>query len=422
MLFSKAERAIKRQYKDATSVRFSCAYLFRIKVGDEYLLTRDEQGRGMFQPVGGVYKYTDDSFFDETKAIQCTRFGNTSDLDSDLRIIVPREKVKRFERWYREEKGRETPDDLYREFQEEILDRIPFLDETAFETLKYRYIGEHIQASRWKNKNVQIHIADIVELIPTRQQQQELLRLKDHESYFYRFATAAEIYDHGCTASHQAMSISPHTIKMLEGEEGSLSKNKRSGREISCHRPPAQAGAAKCDWVGLTKTDMEKPFTFISYQSDHSNVVWDFCKSNNPPLCNIWIDKKEVGGHWIEDLKKAIETGNCKKALLFVSLRYLIRSTPCYEEATLVVKNGIPHIVVLVDLDSVDVKQIIQNWINSDGADKEKLKVFKELLHYNDNTAHFDGTMLPLTNVNADWFLQVFENLEQAAVQDQPIP
>ena len=28
MLFSKAERAIKRQYKDATSVRFSCAYLY----------------------------------------------------------------------------------------------------------------------------------------------------------------------------------------------------------------------------------------------------------------------------------------------------------------------------------------------------------------------------------------------------------
>lgn len=405
------ERRIKRTYKDAKSIRFSCAYLFRIKVDDDYLLVKDEQGRGLFQPVGGVYKYTDDSFFSELQAVQCTRFGNTSDLDSDLRIIVPREKVKRFESWYRKEQGRETPENLYREFREEILDRIDILDDSVFETISYRYIGEHIAATRWGENNVQIHIADVVELIPTPQQKRQLANLRNHESSLYRFATKAEIYNNGQTRENQVMSISPHTIKMLEEETNNLTKNKRSGKVFSCHEPIDKAAKVHCDWQGFQKTDLSKPFTFISYQSDHKRSVWEFCQSNTPPLNNLWIDKKEVGELWIENLKKAIATGNCEKAVLFVNNRYMIRSTPCYEEASMVVKHNIPHIVILMDMDQKNVIDIIQTWISCDGADKEKLKVFKKLFHYNDDTAHLDGTFFFLPGVDRDWFLQVLENL-----------
>ena len=411
MLAWKTEHKIKQAYKDAKSIRFSCAYLFRIKVDDDYFLVKDEQGRGMFQPVGGVYKYTDDSFFPDLQAIQCTRFGNSSDLDSDLRIIVPREKVKRFEHWYRKEQGRETPDNLYREFQEEILDRIDLIDDSVFESISYRYIGEHVEASRWGENNVQLHIADIVELIPTPQQKQEIAKLRDYESSIYRFATKAEVYNHGRTVGKQVMSISPHTIKMLEEEERSLTKNRRSGKVIKCHRPLDAPGKSQCDWQGFQKVDMSKPFTFISYQSDHKNTVWEFCRNNNPPLTNVWIDKKEVGELWIENLKKAISSGNCEKAVLFVNNRYMIRSTPCYEEASIVVKHNIPHVVVLMDMDLKNVIDIIQTWISCDGADKEKLKVFKKLFHYNDDTAHLDGTFFFLPGVDRDWFLQVVENL-----------
>ena len=411
MLWSKTEKKIRQTYKDAKSIRFSCAYLFRIKIDDDYLLVKDEQGRGMFQPVGGVYKYTDDSFFQDLRAIQCTRFGNTSDLDSDLRIIVPRENVKQYERWYRKEQGRETPENLYREFQEEILDRIGLIDDSVFASISYRYIGEHIEASRWGENRVQVHIADIVELIPTPQQKREFAKLRNSESSIYRFATKEEIYNNGRTVGNQVMSISSHTIKTLEEEEGHLTKNKHSGKILTCSSEVDTQSKSQCDWQGFQKTDMTKPFTFISYQSDYKRMVWDFCQSNNPPMTNIWIDKKEVGELWIENLKKAIATGKCEKAVLFINNRYLIRSTPCYQEASLVVANNIPHVVVLVDMDEKNVKDIIQTWISSDGADKEKLKVFKKLLHYNDDTAHLDGTFFFLPGTDRNWFLQVLENL-----------
>ena len=88
-----------KEFKNAKQIRVSCAYLFRIKVDGEYFLTRDEQGRGTFQPVGGVYKYLDESMLERFDAQQCTRFGYTSDLDSDLRLIVPKSRLKRFVKW-----------------------------------------------------------------------------------------------------------------------------------------------------------------------------------------------------------------------------------------------------------------------------------------------------------------------------------
>ena len=47
---------------------------------------------------------------------------------------------------------------------------------------------------------------------------------------------------------------------------------------------------------------------------------------------------------------------------------------------------------------------------------KEKLTVFKKLFHYNDNTAHLDGTFFFLPGTDKEWFLQVVENL--AAFKD----
>lgn len=407
----KAEQKIKQTYKDARRIRFSCAYLFRIKINDEYFLVKDEQGRGLFQPVGGVYKYTDDRFLTELQADQCLRFGSTIDLDSDLRIIVPRGKVKQFECWYRKEQGRETLDNLYREFQEEVLDRIGLIDDSVFKTISYCYIGEHIEASRWEDNNVQLHIADIVELRLTPQQKKEFAKLREHESNIYRFATEQEIYNQGRALGKQVASIAPHTIKMLEKEEASLITSKRSGHILCCRRPAYTPTKAQCDWRGFRKTDMSKPFTFISYQSDHKSKVWEFCQSITPPLDNIWIDRKEVAELWIDDVKKALASGKCERAIMFINRQYLIRSTPCYEEASLVVSHNIPHVVVLMDMDVQSVQDIIKTWIENDSADKEKLKVFKKLFHYNDDNTHLECSCFSIPGMDKASFLQALENL-----------
>ena len=40
-----------------TVVRISFSYLYRIKVGDKYLLIKNDRGTDKYQPIGGVYKF-----------------------------------------------------------------------------------------------------------------------------------------------------------------------------------------------------------------------------------------------------------------------------------------------------------------------------------------------------------------------------
>lgn len=399
-------------YRYVKNIRFSCAYLFRIKINDKYLLVKDEQGRGTFQPVGGVYKYTDDKFFSDVHAIQCTRFGTNSDLDCDLRIIVPRKYTNRFKRWYKKGKERETPDNLYREFEEEILNRIEFPDPSIFNSIQYRYCGEHIEESRLGENDMQIRIADIVEFIPTPQQSAAFLELLNHESDIYRFVTKDEIYNLGRVEGNQIQSISEHTKKILTEEEKWLRRNKRTNKYYTCERSAPTVPITHEAWENISKADTSLPFTFISYNSLNCRRVWNFCAQNIPPLNNIWIDRREVAEHWKDNVEEALACRRCEKAILFISREYLIRSSACYKEASLIVDNHIPHIVILVDIDAKEIINIIKEWINCDLADKEKLRVFKKLFHYDDDTAHINCSMFAFSVSDNKRLWETYGNLK----------
>lgn len=398
-------------YKYAKNVRFSCAYLFRIKINDKYFLVKDEQGRNTFQPVGGVYKYTDDSFFSKTHAVQCTRFGNTSDLDSDLRIIVPRKYAKKFEHWYKKEKGRESPQDLSREFKEEVIDRISVINTDVFETITYKFCGTHLEGGRLGQNDYQLRFADVVELIPTPDQTKEFLKLLEYESNEYLFATKDEIYQEGCTITNQVPTISHHTKKILTEDEERLKRTRHSGKYFTCKIKTQVENTPIIGWDELDSTDTTRPFTFISYNSVLGNKVWEFCCKNNPPLENLWIDRKQVSENWKENVEKAINSQQCSKAVLFINKQYLIRSTPCYYEASLIVNNHIPHIIILLDIDDKEIIKAIQDWINCDVADKDKLRTFKKLFHYDDDTAHINCSLFTLKNEDTKRILQAYTNL-----------
>lgn len=398
------------KYKDAKNIRFSCAYLFRIHINGKYFLVKDEQGRETFQPVGGVYKYTDSNFLNKTHAIQCMRFGTSSDLDCDLRIIVPRKKVSTFKRWYHKEKGRECQTNLYREFQEEVLDRIDVVDTKVFEQIEYRCCGSHIEVGRMGENDLQIRLADIVELIPTPQQNKFFLELMQHESSDYYFATKEEIYELGRIDGNQIQTISNHTYKILCEEEKSLKKNRHTGKY---YKAQADVSPNKKDetWPLIEKADISNDFTFVSYNSANGKTVWSFCKNNTPPLNNLWIDRKLVSENWLIDVKNALNSPTCRKAILFINKDYLLRSTACYEEAKLILDNHIPHIVVLVGIDSVFVLKTIDNWIHNDSADKNKLRLFKDLFAYDDNTGHINVSMFSLNESAYERLLQSYCNL-----------
>lgn len=400
------------KYNNAKKVRFSCAYLFRIYINGKYLLVKDEQGRNTFQPVGGVYKYTDENFLEKIHATQCMRFGTNTDLDCDLRIIVPRNRVSKFKRWYYSEKGRECQTNLYREFKEEILDRISSIDPSVFEQIEYRCCGSYIEPSRMGENDLQIRIADIVEFIPSPQQAKVFLDLMQHENPIYHFATKEEIYELGRVSGNQIQTISNHTYKILYEEEKRLKKNKHKGKyyKVKNEEPLVQEQDV---WPLIEKADIAKDFTFISYNSVNSKNVWNFCKDNTPPLSNLWIDRKLVSENWCEDVEVALCASTCSKAILFINKDYLIRSTACYQEAKLIVKNKVPHIIVLIDIDDTYVLKILNDWIHSDAADKDKLRLFKSLFHYDDDTGHFNGSVFCLNETTKDRLLQAYSNLQK---------
>lgn len=100
-------------------IRVSVAYLYRIKIDNQYLLIRGSN-INQFQPVGGVYKAYS-SFQSVMEELQ----ARPEDLKrfyrkSDLRLILKGQKVSKFINWFYKHKNREIS--VYREFVEEIID------------------------------------------------------------------------------------------------------------------------------------------------------------------------------------------------------------------------------------------------------------------------------------------------------------
>jgi hypothetical protein len=112
-------------------VRFSVAYLFFIKVEENYLLIYNDN-RKHYQLVGGVYKKFQDAneFFDELKITNDKILPFSKEKKDDLRIFMPLKNASKFIKWFKKEKSREISPN--REFYEELvrpgyLPQLPFL-------------------------------------------------------------------------------------------------------------------------------------------------------------------------------------------------------------------------------------------------------------------------------------------------------
>ena len=123
-----------------------------------------------------------------------------------------RKYVKRFDGKIR----RERVDNLGREVKEELV-------ETGiinWAKIKYRFCGRHMTELRF-GEHFQIYellLADVVELLPTAEQEKDLLLLMQQQSDAYYFATAEEIKSLGVnTASGKLKeTIGDHTKKSFK--------------------------------------------------------------------------------------------------------------------------------------------------------------------------------------------------------------
>lgn len=102
-------------YRD---IRFSIAYLYRIKIDDQYLLIKGNRIE-QFQPIGGVYKYYES--FLRLKELYDVKSDNPQNFceGNDLRIIVRGKNILNIIDWFNTRKNREVT--IYREFYEELI-------------------------------------------------------------------------------------------------------------------------------------------------------------------------------------------------------------------------------------------------------------------------------------------------------------
>lgn len=237
-----SQRKLKRGdfIKDDTIIRISFAYLYRIKIGDKYLLVKNERGTGKDQPVGGVYKLFGNEKI-ELKNRYKVKDDNKISIDEssrdDYRLRIENRYLRKFVKRFDCKADRERIDNLSREFREELIDK----NIVNWNHISYRYCGRHITELHW-GKHFQCYellLADIVELLPTPEQEQDLRNLQNQYSENYRFVTAEEISSLGVNTNSGDLreTIADHSAKILQENEGMLISNSNVGKIYDCELP-----------------------------------------------------------------------------------------------------------------------------------------------------------------------------------------
>ncbi len=156
------------------NVRISAAYIFRIKVDGRYLLVKGARFPH-FQPVGGVFKVSPkgQAFLEGIDAQDDDLIPLDQTSEADLRVRIKGAKLPQFYDWFESRSGRE--DAPWREFQEELLST-SLVPPGAFPFIFHEYHGrivDKIRFSQYAN-SLEIIIADVYELLPTREQEETL--------------------------------------------------------------------------------------------------------------------------------------------------------------------------------------------------------------------------------------------------------
>lgn len=222
-----SQRKLKRGrfIEDSTIIRISFAYLYRIKIGNKYLLVKNERGTGKYQPVGGVYKLLGKEKM-ELRNRYKVKDDNKIPLDrssrDDYRLRLENRYLRKFVKRFDRKAEREQIYNLSREFREELIEK----GIINWSQITYRFCGRHMTELHFGDhfQYYELLLADVVELVPTPEQEADLELLVKQQSDIYRFATADEITSLGVdTASGDLReNIADHTLKIIQENEGQL--------------------------------------------------------------------------------------------------------------------------------------------------------------------------------------------------------
>lgn len=222
--------------KKDTIIRISFAYLYRIKIGNKYFLIKNGRGTGKYQPVGGVYKLKGNEKI-ELKNLFHVKDDNKVTIDKssrdDYRLLMENRYLRKFVKRFNKKAEREQIDDLSREFEEELI-KTGIVD---WRQITYRVCGRYTTELRL-GEHFQIYellLGDVVELILTREQEEDLYKLMSHHSDKYYFATSEEIISLGVDPGNKKYieSIGDHTKQTIQETEDKLIKISESGKRFT---------------------------------------------------------------------------------------------------------------------------------------------------------------------------------------------
>lgn len=224
-----AQRKLKRGrfIEDSTIIRISFAYLYRIKVGNKYLLVKNERGTGKYQPVGGVYKLLGNEKMELRNRYQ-VKDDDKIPIDKssrdDYRLRMENRYLRKFVKRFDRKAEREQIYNLGREFKEELIEK----GIVNWSQITYRFCGRHITDLHLGShfQCYELLLADVVELVPTPEQEADLDCMLKQQSDVYCFATADEITSLGVDTDSGDLReiIADHTLKIIQENEGQLVK------------------------------------------------------------------------------------------------------------------------------------------------------------------------------------------------------
>ena len=222
-----SQRKLKRGgfIDDSTIIRISFAYLYRIKIGNKYLLVKNGRGTGKYQPIGGVYKLLGNEKM-ALKDLYQVKDDDKILIDEssrdDYRLRMENKYLRKFVERFDKQAEREQIFNLSREFKEELVEK----GVVNWSEISYRFCGRHMTDIFFGEhfQCYELHLADIIELIPTIEQEADLKRLVNQRSNIYHFATAEEIKTLGIDTESGELReiIADHTTKIIQENEDQL--------------------------------------------------------------------------------------------------------------------------------------------------------------------------------------------------------
>lgn len=162
-------------------VRFSMSYQYRIKVKDRYLLVKNSNW-DHYQHVGGKYKRlpVTQKVLADYGAVDDLKLPTSGLMKADLAVFVPARNAIKFLDWF--DSGREREISHWREFFEELIEgKGSVLTKVNFPYVTYDFVCSIRtplkKALGWEC--LEILQYDVLDLLPTQAQQEELEQLLD---------------------------------------------------------------------------------------------------------------------------------------------------------------------------------------------------------------------------------------------------